>query len=202
MEEFAQSAKRRGLSAKSWAIVAAMVIVVILIASAISTGNHSTDSARTLFVSAEGVPVLIIKPNAEGYSAARAELNHVPAETPGVYRVNRQTYERLEAALGLEDDPEDEARLARWKERTEHWANVNAFLSSVKAISADRVIDKEESARICQLMPQWQAQLSAARDYVVNYRNVEPDTVEKNGLGILENEANRGLNLLFETKCI
>ena len=64
MEEFAQSAKRRGLSAKSWAIVAAMVIVVILIASAISTGNHSTDSARTLFVSAEGVPVLIIKPNA------------------------------------------------------------------------------------------------------------------------------------------
>ena len=64
------------------------------------------------------------------------------------------------------------------------------------------MIDKDESARICFLLDQWTIQMEEARDYVVNYRKVEPDTVEKNsGLGKLQTEAERGLALLAEVKC-
>ena len=75
-------------------------------------------------------------------------------------------------------------------------------MASMKEISADRVIDKDESARICFLLDQWSTQMEEARDYVVNFRNVDPDTVEKNpGLGNLQTEAERGLALLTEVEC-
>ena len=97
---------------------------------------------------------------------------------------------------------DDKERQARWVEQWDHWANVDAFAASMKEINADRVIDKDESARICFLLDQWTTQMEEARDYVVNYRKVEPDTVEKNsGLGNLQTEAERGLALLAEVKC-
>ncbi len=97
---------------------------------------------------------------------------------------------------------DDKQRQARWVEQWDHWANVDAFAASMKEINADRVIDKDESARICFLLDQWTTQMEEARHYVVNYRKVEPDTVEKNsGLGNLQTEAERGLALLHEIEC-
>ena len=175
---------------------------VLVVASSCITSDASETSSKTLFVSTEGEPVLIIKPSARGYDAARNLLKGLPTDNPGQYRVSRSVYESVEKALGIDDTPEDDARLERWKEQYVHHENVNAFIASTKGISADRVIDKNESARICFLLPQWESQLKSAHDYVVNYRNVEPDTVEKNpGLGNLQTEAERGLALLTEIEC-
>ena len=97
---------------------------------------------------------------------------------------------------------QNQAKQPRWKEQFDHWANVDAFNANMQGISADRVIDNEESTRICFLLSQWESQLSSARDYVVNYRRVEPSTVENNpGLGNLQTEAERGLELLAEIEC-
>ena len=69
-------------------------------------------------------------------------------------------------------------------------------------INADRVIDADESARICFLLDQWKTQMSGARDYVADYRQTDPATVEKNpGLQRLQAEAERALVLLNEIEC-
>ena len=96
----------------------------------------------------------------------------------------------------------DRAQQDRWAEQYDHWANVDAFGASMRSINADRVIDKEESVRICFVLDQWMAQMESARDYVVAYREVEPGTVEKNpGLQNLKAEAERAIALLSEIEC-
>ena len=96
----------------------------------------------------------------------------------------------------------DRAKQDRWVEQYDHWANVDAFGASMRSINADRVIDKEESVRICFLFNQWIAQMESARNYVLTYREVEPETVEKNlGLQNLQAEAERAIALLSEIEC-
>ena len=159
---------------------------------------------KTLQVSTDGQPLLLIEAGGSGYDAAKEILSGVPSEPIGgiaAYKVDSSTYEKVKDVLDIQISPEDEARWARWKENFDHWDNVNAFMVSVNEISADRVIDANELARICFVMPQWKSQLTAARDYVENYREVEPDTVEKNpNLGNLQREAERALTLLGETE--
>ena len=179
-------------------VVVVLIGVVLIIASICAP---SDTPSKTLFVWTEGEPVLIIKPGARGYDAARNMLKGLPTDNLGHYRISRSRYENVEKVLGIEETPKDEARLERWKEQYIHHENVNAFIASTKGISADRVIDKDESARICFLLPQWENQLKAASDYVSDYRRVEPDTVRKNGLDRLESQADDGLALLAEVKC-
>ena len=159
---------------------------------------------KTLSVSADGQPTLLITAEWSGYDDAKEILSGVPSEPMGgvaAYEVDSGTYEKVRDALDIQISPEDEARWARWKENFDHWDNVNAFMVSINEISADRVIDANELARICFVLPQWKSQLTAARDYVENYREVEPDTVEMNpNLGNLQREAERALTLLGETE--
>lgn len=97
---------------------------------------------------------------------------------------------------------DNEARLERWKERLEHWANVDAFQASMGDISTDRVVSQEESRHICFTKEQWTLQMEEARDYVLDYRQDAPDFVAKNPeLGNLEQEAERALDLLSQIEC-
>ena len=179
-------------------VVVVLLGVVLIVASICAPSNSSS---KTLFISTQGEPMLIVKPNARGYDAARNLLKGLPTDNLGHYQVSRTVYERVEKALGIKDTPENDASLERWKEQYIHHENVNSFIASTKGITADRVIDKDESARICFLLPQWENQLRLASDYVSDYRRVEPDTVRKNGLDRLESQADDGLALLAEVKC-
>ena len=202
VEELKQPDDHRGLTVKQWVIVAATAVGAIFWVFIVSPQSNYWDTTGTFFISAEGEPPLILNPDSHGYSAAKAELEDFQADAPGTYSVSLNTYLSIKAALGLKNNPEEEARLARWNERTQHWANLRAFLSSAKVDAADRVMDKEEVERICSLMPQWEAQLAAAQAYVAKYREVEPGVVRNNPvLQNLEREANRGLALLSETNC-
>ena len=100
--------------------------------------------------------------------------------------------------MGWGNNPTDEAKADRWQEQWGHWDNIEAFMDHIAAVNKDRVIDKTEMDRICFLQPQWEAQLTAARDYVKEYRRIDPEFVAKNsGLEKLEEEAERGLQVVI-----
>ena len=138
----------------------------------------------------------------------------IPFSIPGDEFVN-MTAEEFEAALrahgtfdeeyidkALRNFESDKAAGVRWRAQFKvHWPNVDAFHASMSAISADRIISKDESAHICFALDQWIDQMTAARDYVRNYREVDPETVENSGLPNLESEAERALVLLNEVEC-
>ena len=168
----------------------------------LSSSSEPENPQPPLHVKSGDLPGLLITSDAPGYEAVKDKLQGVEADSALTHRVSLEMYEEIKVMLGIEDNPEDEARIARWKEQWDHWPNIDAFKANVEAFTADRVIDREELDRICFVMPQWEKQLRAARDYVVNYRQVEPDTAEENpGLGNLEAEAERGLALLANTEC-
>ncbi len=202
VEEREHPGDQRGLTPRQWAIVAAISIGAILWVFVISPQSNYWGASGTFFVSAEGEPPLILRPDSDGYSAARAELEDFQANAPGTYSVSLDTYLNIKAALGLRNDPDEQARLARWNERTEHWSNLRAFLSSTKASTAGGALDEEQSERICSLLPLWEGQLAAAQAYVAEYRAVEPATVQSNPvLRDLESEAGRGLAILSQLDC-
>ena len=138
----------------------------------------------------------------------------IPFSIPGDEFVN-MTAEEFEAALrahgtfdeeyidkALRNFESDKAAGVRWQAQFKvHWPNVDAFHASMSAISEDRIIDKSESQHICFALDQWVDQMTAARDYVQNYREVDPETVENSGLPNLESEAERALALLNQTEC-
>lgn len=97
----------------------------------------------------------------------------------------------------------EQKSLDRWKEQFDvHWPNVDAFQASMASINEDRIIDKEESTSICFALDQWTTQMTAARDYVTEYEQIDPDTVAKNpGLGNLKKEAERALDILEQVEC-
>lgn len=117
-------------------------------------------------------------------------------------RLRKAGCSEVQIANSLSSFDQDKARQARWVEQWDHWANVDAFMASMKEINADRVIDKDESARICFLLDQWKAQMKEARDYVVDYRKADSETVEKNpGLQNLQAEAERAMAVLTKIEC-
>ena len=155
---------------------------------------------KTLSVSTDGQPMILIIAGGPGYDAAKKILTDVPSEPMGgvaAYEVDFNTYERVKDALDIRVSSDDEARLERWKKNFDHWDNVNAFAAIINEVSADGTTDMNERTLICSLSPQWKSQLISARDYVEDYREVEPDTVEKNpNLENLQIEAERALTLL------
>ena len=202
VEGLGQPDDQRGLTARQWAVVAAIAAGAIFWVFAVSPQSNYWGASGTFFIPAEGEPPLILRPDSDGYSAARAELEDFQTEAPGTYNVSLNSYLRIKEALGLENDPEEDARIARWNERTEHWANVRAFVSGMKPNTAGGVPDREETERICALLPEWQGQLAAAQAYVADYKVVEPATVQSNPvLQDLESEANRGLAVLSQINC-
>ena len=115
VEERGQPEVQRGLTLRQWAIVAAAAIGAILWVFVVSPQSNYWGPTGTFFVSAEGEPPLILRPDSDGYSAARAELEDFQANAPGTYSVSLDTYLNIKAALGLKNDSDEEARLTSLK---------------------------------------------------------------------------------------
>ena len=97
----------------------------------------------------------------------------------------------------------NESSHQRWLEGQEHRKNVNTFYSKWEQISADGVVDFNEYLQVCSLIPQWTNQLTAARDFVEEYRKVEPKTFRENQgmFEAIKSEAERGLQALAIAEC-
>ncbi len=172
-----------------------------------------------------------IMPNAPQYDEVKAFLSDYPQNELGAYfltstayqemvntfassirardRLNARVKDRLNANATvtagtsppvLTTHTPDEQR-ARWKEQWTHWENIDAFKESAKSISADRIIDKEESKRICFVKEQWTTQMAAAKTYVVEYRKFDPIRAALPSIYKIEEEANRILELLSQADC-
>ena len=91
----------------------------------------------------------------------------------------------------------------RWLEGQEHRKNVNAFYDRMRQIDADGIVDFEEYLQVCSALPQWTRQLTAARDYVGEYRRLEPKTYKENQgmFDAIENQAELGLEGLALAEC-
>ena len=94
---------------------------------------------------------------------------------------------------------DNKAKLEMWQEREEHWDNVDSFYLTVKAASEDNVVSLQEYQDLCFKLPQWQQQLQASRQYLKEYREVDSETVDNpgNGLLTLENLTEDGLEELL-----
>ena len=101
--------------------------------------------------------------------------------------------------VALAEFERNKAKQGRWVEQQEHWKNVDAFSAGVAEINADRVIDRAEHQDMCFKVAQWRDQLEAAREYVQEYREVEPGTVTRTpGLQRLESQVEQGLAVVRE----
>ena len=145
---------------------------------------------------------MIIQPTFMLYADTKSILDNSDSQrTNNHYKVSTSTYNQIQN-LALPRTEENIARVAHWNKQWEHWENVDAFQENTTSISEDHIIDKEESQHICFALDQWTTQMTEAITYVQDYRKADPQTVEKNpGLGNLEHEANRALELLNQIEC-
>ena len=181
-------------------ISVAVLVVVGLLACGTTGGEPDTEDAdlvpkdETIYVNATDRPKIIVSRENPGYEQVFQFL-----DGDGSHQVSDERWLQVMDILGYATStPEREATLdaeqARWKEQWIHWDNVDAFVEKMTSINADRVIDRTELDEICFLRAQWEYQLTAARDYVRQYRRDDPDTVEKNlGFGNLQEQAERSL---------
>ena len=157
----------------------------------------------TVSMKAPGKPQWNIEPSARRYHDIRVFLSDYPQDKFGTYLLPVSAFEEMESRFDMILPPEEIERGRRWREQFEvHWPNIDAFQASTAAISADRIIDREESRHTCFAHEQWTTQMTEARDYIREYREVEPQVVEQNpGLRNLEREAERALGLLAKVEC-
>ena len=179
--------------------VAVLVVAVLMACGATGDEPDAEDAelvpqGRTIYVNAADRPWIKVSPENPGYQQVFQFLNG-----DGSHEVSDERWLQVLDILGWATaTPEREATLdaeeARWQERQVHHANVFAFLDKMDSFNDDRVIDRTELDQICFLRAQWEDQLTAARDYVRQYRRDDPDTVtELSGLGSLQERAEQGL---------
>ena len=113
VEELGQPGDVRGLTVRQWGVVAAVAICAILMVFVISPRSNYPGTTGTFFISAEGEPPLILKPESDGYDLARAELEGFQAEAPGTYSVSLNTYLSIKSALGLKERPRGRSQASR-----------------------------------------------------------------------------------------
>ena len=143
-----------------------------------------------------------VKPHQPQYDEILALVSEYRQDGFGAYYVSDEAYAEVQRKLGLLPPPEEIDKAERWKEQWEHRKNINAFQASTASISEDRIIDKTESQHVCFALDQWTTQMTDARDYVQEFREIDPETVEKNpGLGNVQHEAERALELLNQVEC-
>ena len=181
-------------------ISVAVLVVVGLLACGATGGEPDAEDAelvpqgRSIYVNAADRPMIIVSLENPGYQQVFQFL-----DGDGSHQVSDERWLQVMDILGWATaTPEREATLdaeeARWQERQVHHANVFAFLDKMDSFNDDRVIDRTELDQICFLRAQWEDQLTAARDYVRQYRRDDPDTVtELSGLGSLQERAEQGL---------
>lgn len=109
------------------------------------------------------------------------------------------TQRQIEGSLA--NFEENQSGLLRWYAREGHWANVDAYDAYVNRAMADGVMSLDEFNDACITHPQWEQQLTAARDYVIEFRQFDAHTVEVNPeLPLLQRQAENGLQTIAETK--
>ena len=184
-------------------ISVAILVVAVLVAWAVTGGEPDAEDTelvpqgRTIYVNAADRPWIEVSPENPGYQQVFQFLNG-----DGSHEVSDQRWLQVMDILGYATStPEREATLdaeqARWQERQVHHANVFAFLDKMDSFNDDKMIDRTELDEICFLRAQWEDQLTAARDYVRQYRRGDPDRVtELSGLGSLQERAEQGLEIV------
>ena len=90
----------------------------------------------------------------------------------------------------------------RWQEQWEHWKNIDAFQALIQEVNVDRIIDKEELDRICFALEQWTEQMTAAKQYVKEYREFNRTRASLPSIHKIEEEADRILELLNQAECL
>ena len=172
------------------------IVGIVIVLLAICACADPAETRGPIFISAPGKHGITVQTGSPLYDQVRSIVGG-----DGHHSVTVRKWEQIMALAGGVS-AEDEARVERWMERTSHWRNIDVFTAIMNDINADRVIDEAEGKRICLLLPKWEAQLVAARDYVEEYRRVEPETVRRNlGLGDLEDAANKGLEVVSRANC-
>ncbi len=109
-----------------------------------------------------------------------------------------------EIALAVAQKGGNDSVLERRGAMVEHMRNVNAFEESLVEMSADRVLSSQEARDLCFKAPQWRAQLEAAQDFVVEFREDYPQAaVGDTSLEYLELKAGLGLEVvdIVEAEC-
>ena len=180
-----------------------VLVVSGLLACGATGGEPDAEDAelvpqgRTIYVNAADRPWIEVSPENLGYQQVFQLLNG-----DGSHEVSDERWLQVMDILGYATStPEREATLdaeqARWQEKQVHDANVSAFFGKMDPVNDDRVIDRTELDEICFLRAQWEDQLTAARDYVQQYRRDDPDRVtELSGLGRLQERAEQGLEIV------
>ena len=195
-----QFGEKRRMFRRITGISVAIMVVVCLSACSSTGGKPDAEPVLhggTIYVNAPDRPKIIVSRENPGYQQVFQFLNG-----DGSHDVSDERWLQVMDMLGYSTStPAHEATLnaeqARWMEQQVHRANVFAFSEKMDSVNDDRVIDRTELDEICFLRPQWEDQLTAARDYVRQYRRDDPGTVEKNpGLGSLQEQAERGLEIL------
>lgn len=132
-----------------------------------------------------------------------------PQEYSRMTRDEYEWYLRNESGLNerqiqgsLDNFEFNQGQLRRWYERETHWGSVDTFNAYVNRTLADGVTSLDEFTDACLTHPQWVGKLEAARDYVIEFRQFDPETVELNNLSDLQEHAENGLQTLAETKKI
>ena len=165
--------------------------------------DKAASGQANISVKAPGKPQWIIEPSTRRYDDIRVFLSDYPQDDFGTYLLTVSAFEEMETKFDMRLPPEEVERGRRWREQFEvHWPNIDAFQASIEAVNDDRIVDEEESRHICFARQQWTTQMTEARDYVQEYREVEPQTVEQApSLRNLESEAERASSLLAKVEC-
>lgn len=78
-------------------------------------------------------------------------------------------------------DEEVPDSVLRWREWFQvHHPNLLAMQAVIMEVGEDRVIDEEEHIRLCFIYEQWEEQLAAMDDYLIEYLQVDPEIVQAN----------------------
>ena len=142
-----------------------------------------------------------LKHHEPGYDEVMAIATTYPGHFSDQYILPLDKYREVQAILGTAPPlSEQEGQITElWREAQDHWEFIDAFRASMFEVNADRVIDLQESKDLCYKAPQWREQMTAVREYVSEYREVEPETVaETPRIHLLETEADKAMEIVEE----
>ena len=152
---------------------------------------------KSLLIESSGQTGIIVDPSSVKYEEIRTFLEDSEAAMEyGQYQLTATQYGEVRSILG--PLPAEEVRKAElWKEQWVHWENVDAFDAAVAEIRKDKVVDLEEGLYICVVALQWADDMREAQEYVAEFTEVDPETVESNpGIGNLQRGAKERAELV------
>ena len=174
----------------------ALVITVIGFATCTNTPERPRTQTPSTVPTSE--PTAIPIPNRD---LSPQEYSRMTRDEYEWYLRNESGLNQRQIEGSLENFAFNQGQLRRWYAREGHWANVDAYDAYVNRAMADGVMSLDEFNDACITHPQWEQQLTAARDYVIEFRQFDTHSVEVNPeLPLLQQQAENGLLTIAETK--